>query len=362
MRGSALRAVLSAILGAVAFCGGAAADEIVVQGDRLKGTVVTVTSKTVVFETKYGKGNVEIPIESVESIVTEKEYVFTHGDHGSAQGRIVGVQEGVVLVGSDDDTEPTRVPVKDIDVVQSREEFEASPLAVAKSKLRYWSGNIDLGFSLTQSTVDTTQLGVGLGARRVKGPSRFSVDSGFLYGTQKKRGEAETQLADQLYGNVREEYDLALDDRLFGYGNGYTEYNAIQRLSVRGIPEAGMGYKFWRSGEKDSNDFVAGRVGGSWVYERYFGGLDRDYVAIVFGLQAQVPLPYGSKFTGKVSYLPSVADFANDFLIKSEAALLLPVYKQLSFKLSIADDYDNTPAPGTSFNYLSTIIGVSAQL
>ena len=93
-----------------------------------------------------------------------------------------------------------------------------------------------------------------------------------------------------------------------------------------------------------------------------FGGLDQDYFAISFGLQAQVPLPYGSKFTGSVSYLPSVSDFQNDFLIKSEAALLLPLYKQLSLKFSIADDYDNTPAPGTSFNYMTTLIGLSASL
>ena len=38
-----------------------------VQGDRLRGTVVTVTATTVVFETKYGKGNLEIPIEEARS-------------------------------------------------------------------------------------------------------------------------------------------------------------------------------------------------------------------------------------------------------------------------------------------------------
>ena len=92
------------------------------------------------------------------------------------------------------------------------------------------------------------------------------------------------QLADQLYGNARQEYDLT--ERFFPYGNGFLEYNAIQRLSVRGIPEAGVGYKLWKAEEKDSTDFVAGTVGGSWVYERYFGGLDRDYVAMVLGLQA----------------------------------------------------------------------------
>jgi hypothetical protein len=353
------RIALVALLGTLSLGGIAAADEIVVQGDRLRGTVVTVTSKTVVFETKYGKGNIEIPIEDVQSITTEKEYVFSHGDDATTQGRILGVEEGVVLVGPEG-SDPVRVKTGDIQLVQSREAYEESPLAAAKSKLRYWSGNLDLGFSLTQSTVDSTSFGAGLGAQRVKGPSRLSFNSGFTYATQQKRGETETKLSDQLFGKVRQEYDLT--PSFFGYGNGWLEYNGIQRLSVRGIPEAGVGYKFWKSEEKDSTDFFAGTIGGSWVYEKYFGGLDQDYFAVSFGLQAQVPLPYGSKFTGSVSYLPSVSDFQNDFLIKSEAAVLFPLYKQLSAKFSIANDYDNTPAPGTSFNYLTTLIGLSASL
>lgn len=353
------RIALVALLGTLSLGGIASADEIVVQGDKLRGTVVTVTSKTVVFETKYGKGNIEIPIEEVQSITTEKDYVFSHGDDDTTQGRILGVEEGVVLVGPEG-SDPVRVKTGDIQLVQSREAYEESPLAAAKSKLRYWSGNLDLGFSLTQSTVDSTNFGAGLGVRRVKDPTRFSFDSGFTYGTQKKRGESTTKLSDQLFGKVREEYDLT--PRFFGYGNGWLEYNGIQRLSVRGIPEAGVGYKFWKSEEKDSTDFFAGTIGGSWVYEKFFGGLDQDYFAVSFGLQAQVPLPYGSKFTGSVSYLPSVSDFQNDFLIKSEAAVLFPIYKQLSFKFSIANDYDNTPAPDTSFNYLTTLIGLSASL
>lgn len=356
---SKARTALVTLIISFALLGRATADEIVVQGDKLRGTVVTVTSKAVVFETKYGKGNIEIPIEEVESITTEKEYVFTHGEDGTTQGRIVGVEEGVVLV-SPGDAAPMRVPVGDIQLVQSSAEIEESPIAAAKSKLRYWSGNFDLGFSLTQSTVDSTQLGVGAGVDRVKGPSRLSLDASYNYGTQQKRGEDETKLADQLTGNARQEYDLT--ERFFPYGNAYGEYNAIQRLSLRAIPEAGVGYKFWKSDEKDSKDFFAGTVGGSWVYEKFFGGLDQDYFAIAFGLQAQVPLPYGSTFSGSVSYLPSVSDFTGDFLVKSEASLLIPFYKQLSFKFSVADNYDNTPAPDTSFNYLTTLVGLSAQL
>lgn len=48
---------------------------------------------------------------------------------------LVGVEGG----------ETVRVAAPDIQIVQSRAAFEASPLAAAKSRLRYWSGNLDLG-------------------------------------------------------------------------------------------------------------------------------------------------------------------------------------------------------------------------
>lgn len=345
---------------AVLLAGTAArADEIVVKGDTLRGTVVGVTATTIEFETRYGKGKIAIPIADVERVDTEGTYVFAHGDDEEAKGRIVGIEEGTILVG-DDPAGAVRVQADDIHLVLSDKAIEESPFVAAKSKLQYWSADLDLGFSLAQGTVDSETFNAGLQVERRKAPTRFLLGLGALYGTQEKRGESSTTTADQYLGSLRGEYDFT--ERFFGYGNGYMEYNGVQRLSLRAIPEAGVGYKIWKSEEKDSSDFVAATVGGSWVYERFFGGLDQNYFAIAFGGEAQVGLPYGATFTGTFSYLPAVDDFTGDFLIRSQALLRIPVYEQLSFYFSIADDYDNTPAPDTSFNYLTTSVGLSAGL
>lgn len=359
---SALPATPAALVGglAILFAVGAAhADEIVVKGDRLRGTVVSVTSRTLEFETEYGKGTLSIPLETVESISTEGSYSFAHGEEAETRGRIVGIEEGALLVGESPER-AERVEVESLQLVLSEQAIEESPLVAAKRTLRYWSGNVDLGFSLAQGTVDTESFTGDLGAERRKGPTRLLFGLGVLYGSQKKRGESSTTTADQFLGQARGEYDFT--ERFFGYGNAYGEYNGVQRLSIRAIPELGVGYKFWKSEEKDSTDFLAGTIGGSWVYESFFGGLDNNYFAISFGAETQVTLPYDAVFVGSVSYLPAVDDFTNDFLIRSQAKLSIPVWKQLSFFFSIADDYDNTPAPDTSFNYLTTSVGLSAGL
>jgi len=336
----------------------AQADEIVVKGDRLRGTVVNVTTTAIEFETLYGKGKIEIPLGDVESVTTEGTYVVIHGET-ETRGRIVGVEEGVILIGDSPDG-AERVEAESVQLVLSETAIDESPLVAAKRKLRYWSGNLDLGFGLSQGTVDTRAASLDATAERRKGPTRFLTNLGLFYGKQKDQEGQSLTTADQYYGQARYEYDLL--ERLFAYGNGYAEYNGVQRLSVRGIPEAGMGYKLWLPDDKDSDDFLAATAGGSWVYERFFGGMDEDYFAVAFGLEALFTLPYDATITGSVSYLPSVSDFANDFLIRSKAELAIPVWEQLSFNFAIADDYDNTPAPGTTFNYLTTTVGLSLGL
>jgi len=108
------------------------------------------------------------------------------------------------------------------------------------------------------------------------------------------------QLADQLYGNARQEYELT--EHFFPYGNGFLEYNAIQRLSVRGIPEAGVGYKLWKAEEKDSTDSSPARsaargstrgtsAASTGTTSRWCSGCRRtsfNYLTTLIGLSAQL--------------------------------------------------------------------------
>ena len=172
--------------------------------------------------------------------------------------------------------------------------------------------------------------------------------------------------------------------RLYAYGNGSVEYNGVQRLSIRGIPEAGLGYKIWKSSEKDSKDFLAATLGGAWVYESYFGYCDgdaidpvdprcgigafsapfhNDFFSVAFGLEWFYTLPYaGATLDGRLQYLPSVSDFTRDYLLKTDLGISVPIWKQVALRFSLSDVYDGTPAPGTTYNYLVTNLGISLFL
>lgn len=357
---------VGAVVGAVvtmllAGAGAARADEIVVKGDTIHGKIVAVTAAKVEIAVPYGKDQkLSIPVEDIQQITSDGEFVFAAGDAPETRGRIVGIRDGAFLVGTSA-ASASAVPASGISLVTGSQLLEESTLARVKNALRYWGGNVDIGVGYSQGTIDSTTFSLIGQARRVKGPFRLLFDAGWLYGTQQRIGDSRTALADRVYGGVRGEYDLT--PRIFVYGDGKVEYNGVQELSIRGIPQAGLGYKLWKSSAKDSKDYLAATVGGAWVYEKYFGGLHQDYFSAAFGLDWWYTLPYaGAVFDGRVQYLPSVSDFTRDYLLQTDIGLSIPVWKQVAVRFALSDVYDGTPAPGTTYNYLVTNFGLSLFL
>ncbi len=348
-RSSVLAAIL---LGLTTWHPVARADELVVKGDTIKGTVKKVTPETIEFETVYGKGVITVDAKDIEGLTTDGEHHVFHGDDETV-GRLVGVEAGGVLLVGDSREDASRVEMASIHSTMADADVEKSVVGRLKRRFRYWEGNLDFGFAATQSTVDTLDVGGGFRAERRKAPTRLLISGDWRYGTQRKPGEDNTALSDQILGLVRGEYDFT--ERWFTYGQGDAEYDGIQRLSIRAVPQGGLGYRIYKT--KDS--FVAVTGGGGYVYERFFGGDTNDYFTLVFGGEAEIALPYDSVFRAYAQYLPSVENWTGDYLIRSGASLTVPVLDWVAFKASVTDDYDSTPAADTQHNTFTTLVGLS---
>jgi putative salt-induced outer membrane protein YdiY len=344
-------ALLVAVLLAV---GTARADEVKVKGDVIHGTVKTVTPDSVVITTDYGKGDLEIPVADVEDIHTEGVYRVLYGDE-MQRGKLVGVRDGALLVGEDAE-HAVPVPIADIVGVHSSTEYATPIIGPLRSQLEYWEGQFDLGFGLTSSTIDTTTLAANLSGDRNKGRTRFLVNAGYRYGTEKKKGEARSTIEELATGGVRGEYDVL--PRLYGFSSGDATYDAVKRISIRGVPKIGLGYKIIDT----KTSLFQIETGGAWIYERYFGGDSNDYFGIAFGKRIEHEFDSGSKFVWHTDYLPAVDNFTGDYLIRTEASLLLPMIDSLNLKATIEDEYDSTPAEGADRNRLTTTIGIAFEL
>jgi hypothetical protein len=146
-----------------------------------------------------------------------------------------------------------------------------------------------------------------------------------------------------------------LTERLCVFGIATAEYNEVQRLSLRFDPTIGPGYRFIDR----ENLQIKGRTGPGYVYQRFFGGDTDNFFTILFGGDLDANLPYGSKLRMTAAYLPKVADWGNNYVIRSLADWTMPIIGRLDFKLSIIDTYNNQPAEDTQRNRLTSTLGLS---
>ncbi len=328
------------------------ADEVTVKGTTLRGTIKSMSATELEMDTEYGKGTLVIKMKDVENIKSDSRYYVLHGVEAQTSGRILGLSNGVLLIG-EDAAAAQKVDVATVHSVYGAEKIETGTLGSVRSNLRYWSGSFDLGFGLAQSTVDTTTFTTGLGAERRKSPTRLVLGVKYGYATQSREDEPTTRLADNLGGLLRGEYDLT--EKIYAYGLGDAKYDAIQRLSLRGVPQTGLGYRFY----KTEDAFLQAETGGAWVYQKYFGGEEDDFWAVRFGGEAGGQAWRDMKWSWKGEYLPAVDDWADNYLLRTEAALLFPMTDILNLKFSLLDEYNNQPAPDATHNNLATTLGLS---
>lgn len=330
----------------------ALADEIVSKGTTLHGKVKGLNADGVVFTSEYGEGDIAIKWEDIETVTTDGSVQILYGEEEEVDAPLTGKRDGIIVVGSE------QIDVKTIHSGVGLGPDGPTWRDRLRSSWRYWDGAFDLGMNLQQSTTDTFGLLGGLSTTRIKGPSRLLVTASYRYSTEKKQGQSKSTIQDEWKGLMRLEYDFYKDWYAFGSVDG--EYDAIERVSIRTVPKAGVGYTIWSEDlAPKKQNYLKAEVGGGWVYQRYFGGDDNDYFTVAFGALACYYLPYDSKVEWRFDYLPAVDDWANNYLLRNNLALTVPMFDPISAKFSLLDEYNNQPALGAAHNSLYIVAGIS---
>jgi putative salt-induced outer membrane protein YdiY len=326
------------------------ADKVTVKGTTLEGTVLSVTKTTVEMKTVYGDGTLKLKIEDVSRIETDGVLRLFHGDEVT-EAQALDVAGGTLTAPG------ASIPVATLDAVQNTTPGkELGILDRIALQYPYWSGNFDLAFNYTDSTINSLSIASGLALKREKAPTRFLLAVNYLRSTSEDdEGNDEGDVhASELRGMTRFEYDLS--PRWFAFGSAEAEHDRVERLSVRAIPKVGMGYKLWTDAEKN---YFAVDGGTAWVYERFFGGDTNDYWSLAVGAETSVKLGYGWIWFARLDYLPSVEDWLDDFILRGETSLLFPLTEHFALKTSLIDLYDSTPAEGSESNSLQMLVGAS---
>lgn len=336
-----------------AFLNGAAvADEVTSKGTVLRGKVTGLSAAGITFAPEYGAGTLAIKWADIENVTTDGAFQVLYAEDQEADAPLQGFSNGHLQVGTA--TIEVKTLASGLPIGANGPSFNDR----VRNYWRYWDGNLDLAFNLQRATTDTTGFLAGFNTVRTKDPTKFTLGANYRYGTEKRQGQPRSTIQDQAWGLVRGDYSFT--PRVYGFASGDATYDAIQRLSIRGVSKVGIGYVIWeRPLDAGRRDFVQAEAGPSWVYERYFGGTHRDYYAVAFGALAGYYLPLGAHFDWRIDYLPAVDNFTRNYLLRSDASLTIPVLDPISAKFEVLDEYNGNPAPGARPNSLFVTAGLS---
>lgn len=337
----------------------AAADRVTVKGTVLEGTVKSISGSAVVMSTVYGKGELKIATEDVSAIETDAPFHVYKADDGTVVGRVVDISPNAVTV-SPPDGGRTKIPFADVQAAPRDYGAEASFVQRRRRESPWWTGNFDASLSATEGTTDTTDVHVALGAKRERGPNRLTFGASYLRGTTKEEfpepGESgsEEVTANEVRGWIRQEHDLT--KRLFAFGSFEAEHDGVEELSYRLIPKVGAGYKLVNT----ETTYLAVDAGPSYVYEKFYDDSLNNYLALAFGAESRLKLPWnGASWFARVDYLPSITDWTNDYRLRGETGLLVPLVDPVHFKATLVDEYNSQPSEDTAANTLKTLLGLS---
>ncbi len=349
-RAAAIAAVvITSLVGAAS----ARADEVISKGTTVRGKVKRLNSTGVSLEPEYGEGVILMKWKDVETVTTDDALYLQYGENEEIIAPVRGKRGASIRAGD-----------KEIDVTTIYAGTPVGPEGPTwrqrlRGQWRHWHGNVDVGFNYQQSTVDASGLTIGFDATRAQAPTRVILSAGYRYFTTKKQEESRETVEDEIKGLVRGEYDLT--ERLYSFASDDVKYDTVNRLRIRSVPKAGVGYAIYREelGENRQN-LLGVEAGGAYVYQKFFGDEEDSYFAVAFGLVAAYSLPYGSTFDVRSDYLPAIDDWTNRYLLRHTASLTVPIFDPIRAKLSLVDEYNNEPAPDTSRNSLYLTAGLSA--
>jgi putative salt-induced outer membrane protein YdiY len=342
----------------------AAADRVTVKGTVLEGKVKSISPKQIVMETVYGKGDLVIATADVSAIETDEPFHIFESDDTQQVGRVVGITPAAVSLAREDGS-TSEIPFDRVQAAPRDAGADANWFARRPVESPWWSGNVDLGFSSTQSTVKTTSLGTGFAMARERGPSRLRFGASYVVGntydtqvrndplTPKDESKEDTT-ANELRVFARQEYDLT--ERFFLLGSLEAEHDGVEEIAKRLIPKAGVGYKLVNT----ETWLLSADAGFAYVYEDFYGAGHNSYEALALGAESTWKLPWlGASWHTRLDYLPALTAWTDDYRLRGETALLVPIVEQIALKASVIDDYNAQPADDNRSNSLTTLLGLS---
>ncbi len=315
----------TAILACLLLAAGAAADEVHLKnGNRLSGTLISLSEGKLVLETDFA-GRLSIDWGQVERIQTESaiEVVLTDGTSvkGTAAPDAASGRLELWL------TSTTAAPLDLTQVTAINPPVEPA--------VRF-NGRINVGLNKASGNTDTetAHADAELTARSLN--HRVSTGAAYNRASKDNRKTEENMLG-------RLKHDYFLTPKLYWYTSGLAEKDEFKDISLRATIGPGLGYQFFE--EELMN--LAVEAGPSYVYTNFDSGGSEDSVSGRWAVRFdrfffEKLCQYYFMNEGFVS-----ASDTSDVFMFTRTGLRFPIRDSFSLNAGFEWDWDNQPSEDT---------------
>lgn len=320
-------------------------------GDRVSGDIVRADSRFLTVETQL-MGTVNIPLEAVVALSSDQA-LCVGLDDGRIVAGSVALEEGEVWV-RPDAAEPMVLPRESVRTIRSVEEEEACQAEAERYQdpglLELWGGYVETGFSLAAGNSDTLTFTTGLNATRRTPRDTTSVYIQSLYSHSGTGGVSETT-ASAVRGGGR--YEIFLNERLTAFGYGDVEHDEFQKLNLRLVPGAGLGYYLV---QRDDTQFQV-FSGVNLNQEYFYDDPDRTSGEVKLGQELSTRLTSRFGLRQRFSLFPNITE-SGAYRFVFDTSAVASLNKWLAWHVSFNDRYVSNPAPGAESNDILLTTGL----
>ncbi len=317
----------------------ASADNVTLQnGDKLNGTIGTVTAKEMKF-TSPSLGEIIIPTQNVTSYTFDNPTRVQPRGEPSQTGKVTGDTAGVTI----DD-----------------KKYDFQSLKSINPPAQEWSGALIANFAVARGNTNRFVVGAEANASLRRDDEanndRTTFGGGYNFGESGGGASGTPKTTDTDNWNAFGKHDRFWTDQWYGYANLRIEHDRIAQLNYRITPGVGIGYQ-WIETPKVNFRTEAGL---SYIHEEFDPDGSADAIAARLAYRYSNKLSDTVMFFHTLEYLPAFEN-PGDYILNTDVGLRANLTDNFFSQFKILYKRDSTPAEGSLKNDLLYTIGVGWQ-
>lgn len=322
----------------LAFAGPVRADEILlVNGDRLTGTILKMEEGDLSLATTYG-GQIKIRWTEIQRFSSENPLTIEVEDGSQLRGTVQESETGALQIFDPETGAPRRIPFNSIKAINPPPAFR-------------YEGDTSIGGNVTTGNTKTKAVNASTSWKIRTGSHAVIVEGKYNYAESEDEVTARNARAALNYGYL-------FTDELFFNLEELIEQDTFQELTIRSTTDGGLGYRFVDS----SGQKLLGIAGVGFVYSEFKEDATTKNPTATWKVRWEFALvPDKVKAFHTQQGFRDFGSSSQGFRFNADQGLKITMDDNLYLNLAFDYRFNSDPEPGRKKSDQSVIFGVGWQ-